>query len=162
MLNELLKMKELKVLLLVLMMSVLGGNVVFAQDEEISDEDLRKYAIMSQSINYMKKDISIEINKMIKAQEGMTGQRYKELAATKGDEAKLVDIGAKDYEKQFITLIDEMMEDRKEALKMVNSELATKMVGDKGRVYKKIKADLKTDEALQARYDTILSQVGGE
>ncbi len=55
-----------------------------------------------------------------------------------------------------------MMDDRKEAIKTVNSELATKMVGDKGRVYKSIKAALDEDEALKARYEAILSQVKGE
>ena len=154
-------MKKVKLLFAALMLTVLSGGMALAQDE-ISDSDLRKYAILSEAIDYMKKDISTELNKMIKAQEGMTGQRYKELAATKGDEAKLAEIEAKDYEKQFIALIDEMMEERKEAIKTVNSELATKMLGDKGRVYKKIKAELGSDEELKARYEEILAEVQGE
>ena len=67
-------MKGLKVLIMTITVSVLAGNLVMAQDE-IADSDLRKYAVLSQSIEFMKKDISIELNKMIKAQEGMTGQR---------------------------------------------------------------------------------------
>lgn len=154
-------MKGVKTLILMILISVFAGNLAVAQDE-ITDADLRKYAIMSQSIEFMKKDISIELNKMIKAQEGMTGQRYKELAATKGDEAKLTAIEAKDYEKQFIGLVNNLMDERKASIKEVNSELATKMVGNKGRTYKKIKADLKTDEALNARYEVILAQVSGK
>ena len=154
-------MKDMKLLFLVFGMLIFGGNVAFAQDE-ITDDDLRKYAILSEAIDYMKKDISIELNKMIKAQEGMTGQRYKELASAKGDEAKLDAMEAKDYEKQFIALVDELMEDRKEAIKAVNSDLATKMVGDKGKIYLQIKADLETDEALKARYEAILAQFQGE
>jgi hypothetical protein len=99
---------------------------------------------------------------MIKAQEGMTGKRYKELAATKGDEAKLAAIEAKDFEKQFIALVDKLMDERKASIKEVNSDLATKMVGNKGKTYKKIKADLKTNEALKARYEVILAQVSGK
>ena len=154
-------MKEIKTLILTIVISVLAGNLVMAQDE-VTDADLRKYAVMSQSIEFMKKDISIELNKMIKAQEGMTGQRYKELAATKGDEAKLAAVDAKDYEKQFMALVTKLMDERKASIKDVNSELATKMVGNKGKTYKKIKADLKTDEALLARYEIILSQVSGK
>jgi hypothetical protein len=135
--------------------------MAWAQNE-ITDQDLRKYAILSQSIEYMKKDISVELNKMIKAQEGMTGQRYKELASAKGDEAKMDEMGAKDFEKKFMSLVNDMMDDRKEAIKSVNSELATKMVGNKGKVYKSIKAALKEDEAVKARYDAILAQVKGE
>ena len=154
-------MKGIKMLILTITMSVLAGNLVMAQDE-ITDADLRKYAVLSQSIEFMKKDISVELNKMIKAQEGMTGKRYKELAGTKGDEAKLTAIEAKDYEKQFIALTTKMMDTRKASIKKVNSELATKMVGNKGKTYKKIKADLKTDEALNTRYQVILSQVSGK
>ena len=154
-------MKAVKMLIVTIIMSVLGGGFAMAQDE-ISDADLRKFAIMAQSIEYMKKDISIELNKMIKAQEGMTGQRYKELAGTKGDEAKLAAIEAKDYELQFMGLVDKLKDERTASIKKVNSELATKMVGNKGKIYKKIKADLKTDEALKARYDVIASQVSGK
>jgi hypothetical protein len=154
-------MKGIKLLVLTIMMSALAGNLAMAQDE-ITDTDLRKYAVMYQSIEFMKKDISIELNKMIKAQEGMTGKRYKELASTKGDEAKLAEIGAKDFEKQFIELVNKLKEERTASIKEVNSDLATKMVGNKGKIYKKIKADLKTDEALKARYETILTQVSGK
>ena len=41
-------------LILTIMISVLGGNLVMAQDE-ITDVDLRKYAIMYQSIELMKR-----------------------------------------------------------------------------------------------------------
>ena len=154
-------MKGFKISIMTIMISVLAGNFVLAQDE-IADSDLQKNAVLSQSIEFMKKDGSIELNKMIKAQEGMTGQRYKELAATKGDEAKLAAIDAKDYEKQFIELVDKLKEERKASMKQVNTELATKMVGNKGKTYKKIKAQLKTDEALNARYEVILAQVSGK
>ena len=154
-------MKGIKMLIFTIMISVLAGNLAIAQDE-ITDNDLHKYALMSQSIQFMKKDISIELNKMIKAQDGMTGQRYKELAATKGDEAKLATIEAKDFEKQFIELVNELKEERIASIKQVNTELATKMVGNKGKTYKKIKADLKTDEELKARYEVILAQVSGK
>lgn len=154
-------MKLIKNLMLAVVVSLVG-NVALAQGEEITDTDLRKYAILTKAIDYMKKDISIELNKMIKAQEGMTGQRYKELAATKGDEAKLAAIEAKDFEKQFLGLVTDMMNDRKEVIKNVNSELATKMVGDKGKLYKLIKAELKANEELKARYEAILAQVAGQ
>lgn len=154
-------MKGYKMLIMTILISVITGNLVMAQDE-ITDSDLRKYAIMSQSIEFMKKDISIELNKMIKAQEGMTGKRYKELAATKGDEAKLAAIDAKDYEKQFIVLVNKMKDERTASIKKVNSDLATKMVGNKGKTYKKIKSELKTDDTLSARYEVILAQVSGK
>ncbi len=154
-------MKGIKMLILTSVISVFASNLAMAQ-EEITDNDLRKYAILSQSINLMKKDISIELNKMIKAQEGMSGKRYKELAATKGDEAKLAAIDTKDYENQFMALANKMMDERKASIKQVNSDLATKMVGNRGKTYKKIKAELKSDEALNTRYEVILAEVSGK
>jgi hypothetical protein len=154
-------MRGVKMLVMLMVIGMMATNVTYAQDE-IADIDLRKYAILNQAVDFMKKDISVELNKMIKAQEGMTGQRYKELAATKGDEAKMAELGAKDFEKQFIDLANKMKEERIASIKIVNSELATKMVGNKGKLYKKIKADLKTDEALKARYTAILSEVSGK
>ena len=154
-------MRGVKMLIMLMVIGMMATNVTYAQDE-ITDVDLRKYAILNQAVDFMKKDISVELNKMIKAQEGMTGQRYKELAATKGDEAKLTEVGAKDYEKQFLDLANKMKEERIVSIKTVNSELATKMVGDKGKLYKKLKTDLKEDEALKARYDAILAEVSGK
>ena len=54
------------------------------------------------------------------------------------------------------------MEQRKASIKQVNTDLATKMVGNKGKTYKKIKSELKANEALSARYAVILSEVSGK
>ena len=153
-------MKLLKVGMLVLSALFMTNVSAWAQ-EEITDDDLRKYAVQSQVITYMKKDISLEINKMIKAQEGMTGQRYKELASTKGDATKLAAIDAKDFEIKFLELTNNLKEERIEAIKSVNSTLATKMVGNKGKTYKSIMAALKEDADLNARYEAILAQIDG-
>lgn len=143
-------------------LAILGlmlAKPAIAQDDQFTDKDLRKYALMSEVIDLMKKDISIELNAMIKSQEGMTGARYKELAATKGDKAKLAEVGAKEFEIQFIGLVDDLKAKRTAAIKTVNQELATKMVGDKGKTYKAIKAALKEDSDLKSRYDQILASI---
>ncbi len=149
----------MKFMAAVCMLSMVSAGV-FAQDEtEITDDQLYRYAIMQEVINLMKKDISTEVNKVIKAQEGMTGQRYKELAVTKGDEAKLQAIEAKDWEIQFLKQIDDFKSTRIASIKTVNSELATKMVGDSGKTYKNIKNMLKSDEGLKSRYDSIFTSL---
>jgi len=130
--------------------------------ESITDDDLRKYALLDEVIDLMKKDLSAEVNAMIKSQEGMTGQRYKELAATKGDADKLTTIEAKDYEIKFLELIDKLKDERIQAIKTVNQELATKMVGDRGKTYKAIKSALVSDADLKARYDAIVGSLQDE
>ena len=127
--------------------------------EEITDEQLRRYGLLTEIIDLMKKDISVEVNKMIKNQEGMTGKRYVELSKTKGDEAKLTELNASDFEKQFLGLTDKLTTERKDAIKTVNTALATKMIGDKGKTYKGIKAALKEDPSLKERFDAILGQL---
>jgi len=138
---------------------MLASHVSFAQDEEITDEQLRRYALLQDVINVMKKEISVELNNMIKEQEGMTGQRYKELLATKGDEAKMSEIKAQDYEKKFYQITEDMKNERIEAIKTVNQELATKMLGERGKVYKKIEDALENDPDVKARYEAILKKI---
>ncbi len=146
------EVKKIAVFCVVTLMSF----TAMAQDE-ITDKDLMRYAMMQEVINYMKKDISIEINGMIKAQEGMTGRRYQELSKTKGDEAKLAELEALEWEIKFLEQTDKFKNDRIDAIKSVNTDLATKMVGNKGKTYKAIKAGLKEDESLKVRYEAILA-----
>jgi len=130
-----------------------------AQDDEITNDQLRRYALLQEVIDIMKKEISVELNDMIKAQDGMTGARYKELASTKGDEGKMAEIDAKDFEKQFYQLTEDMKNERIEAIKVVNQELATKMLGERGKVYKRISDALDSDADVKTRYDAIVAEL---
>lgn len=137
----------------------IAGNSAVAQDEEISNEDLRRYALMMEVIDAMKQEISDITNEMIRNQEGIDGRRYMELAKAKGDEAKLDAMGAKDFEKKFMTVITKEQEERKEAISDVVQILATKMLPGGGSTYKAIRDGLKSDTALKGRYDTIAAQL---
>ena len=132
-----------------------------AQEAEASIEDdaLYRYALMQEVVALMKKDISTEVNKMIKAQEGMTGQRYKELSMAKGNEDKLAAANVQEWELKFLKQIDDFKAERIDAIKVVNTELATKMVGDKGKSYKAIKEELAGNADLKARYDDIAASL---
>jgi len=147
---------------LLLFFSLVIAGRLAAQENEINQDDLRKYALLNEVIDLMKKDLSAEVNNMIKSQEGMTGQRYKELAATDGDETKLSEIEAKDYEVQFLKLVNDLKAERIEAIKLINQELATKMVGDRGKTYKNIKSALNSDSALKEQYDGIVALLKNE
>jgi len=123
--------------------------------QDITDEQLYKYALLNTVVDEMKAEISSVVNDMIKNQEGIDGNRYVELSKAKGDEAKLAELNANDFEKKFLDLVEKEKNERIEDLKTVNSILATKMLGDGGKVYKSIKSALKSDEELSARYDQI-------
>ncbi len=150
-------MKTIKrAVLATLFLGLILANSAKAQDE-ITDEQLRKYAVLQEVIDLMKKDISVEINAMIKAQDGISGKRYVEISKTKGDEAKLAALNATDLEVKFLQLTNDLKNDRTDAIKTVNTELAIKMLGEKGKVYKRIKGALASDEALKTRYDAIVA-----
>ncbi len=152
-------MKTIKrAVLATLFLGLILANTAKAQDE-ITDEQLRKYAVLQEVIDLMKKDISVEINAMIKAQDGISGKRYVEISKTKGDEAKLAALNATDLEVKFLQLTNDLKNDRTDAIKTVNSAIATKMLGNKGKVYKKIKNALAADEAVKARYDAIVAVI---
>jgi len=137
---------------------VILGNGSYAQDK-IKDDDLWKYAMLNEVIDLMKKDLSAEVNNMIRVQEGMTGPRYKELAQTKGDTNKLAAIDAKNYEIKFLELINGLKDERTKAIKVVNQELATKMLGNRGKTYKAIKSELDSNADLKSRYEGIVASL---
>lgn len=150
-------MKKFKVLFFAL--AIMTGSAYAQEDGGITNEELWKYALMTEVIEQMKKDINTAINDMIKNQEGIDGKRYLELAKTKGDDAKLAEINATDFEKEFLQLVEDEKEKRIDAIKTVNQELATKMIGDQGRTYKAIKEALAGDAELKSKYEALQGQI---
>ena len=150
-------MRKIKFIIGALLIGI-TANVALAQ-EEISDENLRRYALMMEVVDGMKKEISVITNDMIRNQEGIDGKRYKELSKAKGDEAKLVELGANDLEKQFMLLVYKKQEERIEAIGEVVSILANKLFTGGGKVYKSIKSQLESDEALKSKYDGIVAKI---
>ena len=69
------------------------------------------------------------------------------------------EINAQEFEIKFFQLTEEMKNDRIEAIKLVNQELATKMIGGRGKVHKAIREALEKDAELKARYEAILADV---
>lgn len=156
------KMNLLKNMLMTMMLLAASVVAVQAQDDEISDEDIRKYALLTEVIDQMKKEVSSVVNDLIRNQEGINGQRYLELAKTKGDTDKLAAIDAKDFEVKFLELVETVKSERMESIKTVNQELATKMLGNNGRVYKAVKAAVESDPTVKAKFEEALAEIKGE
>lgn len=152
-------MRKVSLLFAGILMMLFTVNQVKAQDAEISDENLYRYALMMEVVESMKKEISDKTNEMIRDQEGMTGQRYLELAKTGGDEAKLTAIEAKDFEKKFFELVNNMQEEHKEAISDVLNTLANKMINGGAKNYKAIRDALDSNADIKARYDAIQQQI---
>lgn len=151
-------MRKISVIVAGMMMMLCSVSQVQAQDGEISDENLRRYALLMEVVDAMKQEISDNTNQMIKDQEGMTGQRYLELAKGEGE-------AAKEFETKFMEVVTKMQDDRKEAISTVVQVLATKMLPDGGKTYKEIKDAIANNADVKARYDAIqqkIASAGGE
>jgi len=141
----------MKKLTLVLIL-IYGFGFSYAQ-EEITDDDLKAYAIANAAVKSITSSISPMVNDLISKQEGMTGQRFKELQDANGNADKLAAIEAKDWEMKFLETINGEIDERKEAAKEIINLMAKYAMG--AAKYKAIRAGLANDAALQARYAPI-------
>ncbi len=146
-------MKKLVISISAMVLFMMTGMHVQAQD--VTVEDVKNYAVIELAKNSIVAGISPMVNDLISKQEGMTGQRFTELQATKGDAAKLTAINALEWETKFLTMVNEQIEKRKEAAKDVVNLLANNAMGaDK---YKATKAALSTNADLKAKYDSYMA-----
>ncbi|WP_375577638.1 hypothetical protein ABWH96_11300 [Marivirga tractuosa] len=135
----------------------LNSTAVMAQDSEITDKDLYNYALLMQVIEQMKAEVSPAIQALIEEQEGFDTKRYSELQSAGDNEAKLKELGANDFEVQFMGLIIKEKEKRTDAIKEALNLLAKSMVGVQN--YKNIKQTLSVDPDLKAKYDEITTRI---
>ena len=130
-----------------------AGFDVVAQDE-ITDEDLKNYAIIELAKNSITSQISPMVNDLIAKQEGMTGQRFSELKGTKGDKAKLDAIKALEWEVKFLDVVNKQIAKKTSAAGEVVKVLASNGLG--AAKYKAVKAALKSDPEVKSKFDAIL------
>jgi hypothetical protein len=130
-----------------------------AQDG-ISDEDLRKYAILMDSIDDMKQSLLKKMGDMVKNNEGMTNARYNELSKAIGDEAKLQELKATEEEIAFINQVNEAKTQGTENITETFQTMAKDFIGVE--TYNEVKNALASDSEVKARYDQILAEVGSE
>ena len=86
-----------------------------AQDE-VTDADIKNYAIIELAKRSITTGISPMVNDMIEKQEGMTGQRFQELQ-------KSTD-GAEEWEVQFLGVVNKQIDKKKKVLGFLFNESA--------------------------------------
>lgn len=135
------------------MLLVVGFSNANAQD--VTDEDIKNYAIIELAKNSITGGISPLVNDMIEKQEGMTGQRFQELQKTKGDKAKMTAIEAQDWEIQFYELVNKQIDKKKKAATDVVKLLAANAMG--GAQYKAAKAAIASNPDMKSKFDGYLA-----
>ena len=138
--------------LLAAVVTVVTVGFTNAQSDEITDENLRRYAMMMEVVDAMKSEISVITNDFIKKQEGIDGKRYLELSKGQGE-------AATEFEQKVMAIITEKQDDRKKAIQDVVKILASKMFTGGAASYKAIKGALGSDADVKARYDAILASI---
>ena len=134
---------------------------VLAQDIEVSDDELMKYAVVMNKIDSMKNDMKVKYNDMIKNEESMNGgRRFKELKSANGDEAKLAEIEATEEEIATFNGIQEEYAKMTANFKEVYPSLIKDDLG--AAVYNKVKKALKADPDLKTKYDEILNSLSSD
>ena len=144
-----------KAVLALVMLAFVSVNAAQAQD--ITDADLKDYAIILLAQQSITEKISPMVNDLIAKQEGIDGNRYAELnAAAKGNVDKLP-ADATDFEKQFYSIVQKRVDKKTKAAKTVLNTLATNGLGAKK--FKAIRSAIKTDSDMKAKVDAIMASL---
>jgi hypothetical protein len=126
-------------------------------DATITDDDLRKYAEVMDSVETMKETLLSDISTKIKSNGKIKVSRYNQLSKAVDDEAKLKELKATPEEIAFVKEVGTMKTEGAAKISETVESLATDYVGTEK--YNKIKSSLEIDTAMRTRYDKIVSEM---
>lgn len=136
-------------------------TTVYAQDEEITTEDLTAYAELMLKVDSMKVSAKNEFSEMVKSHELMDGgRRYNELKKAMGDDEKLAEIEATEEE---IAAYNELSEFNSKASTEIKAAFGSLVKDGMGaRKYNAVKRKLKSDEATKAEYEALYESLSAD
>ncbi|MCK5281535.1 MAG: hypothetical protein KAK04_23450 [Cyclobacteriaceae bacterium] len=127
---------------------LLAVGFTSANAQDVTDEDLKNYAIIELAKTSITSGISPMVNDLIAKQEGMTGQRFQELKKGEGEPAE-------EWETQFIAVVNKQIDKKKKAATDVVKLLASNAMG--ATTYKATKAAIKSDPDMKAKFDVYVT-----
>ena len=146
------------------LMSVVCGVMVwsaplFAQDAaQVSDEELKKYAVAMDSISELQAVLAGKIKEMVTTNTtGVTAARYNELFKIINDEGKLIEANATPDEIRFVKEVITKREEGTAKIKETYQLLAKEYVG--ATSFNKVKKALASDEGLKTKYQTMIDEL---
>lgn len=156
--NNLKQLKIFSVMLFSIIAFTSQFNAAQAQDEEITDEELKTYAVVMDSIDAMKATIQKELNDLIQSEELMDGGRkYVEIQGAADDSVKLKELEVTDEEMMVYNNIQAKYEEMTNEFKENYTTLIKDDLG--GTAYNKITKAINSDAAVKSRYQEILAEV---
>jgi hypothetical protein len=152
-------MKKLT-LLAFLMIGLLSSNA-YAQEaaEEITEEELMKFAAMEDSVTAFYEMKNEEIFEMIKNHEVIEPARYNEIKAAWGNDAKLGEISITDEERAaYQGILDSM-----ESVKQQVTELKVSLIKDEEvlgvPIYNKVNRAYKENPEIKEKVDSLTAEL---
>jgi hypothetical protein len=128
-----------------------------AQTAEITDEDLKKYAVTMDSVEAMQESLREIVAEAVRSNTVMPIPRYNELFKLTDDEAKLKEANATEEEIAFLKQIDDLRKVNIERINATYQTLAKDYVGLKA--FNAIRKSLQSDQELKARYDNVSKDI---
>jgi len=147
---------KIKVLFLFFVASMMSSMAI-AQDDAITDEDLKKYAVAMDSIENMKGHLIETITEMVKGNEEVTASRYNELSKIIDDETKLAEAEATEVEIAFVKSVAAKKVEETAKINEAFQSLAVDYIGAK--TYNAVKKALKEDEEIIAKYKALTEEL---
>ena len=141
--------KFTKVVVAMLMLAFVSTSL--KAQEDITDADLKDYAIILMAKKSITDKISPMVNAQIAAQEGIDGKRYAELNKSAKGKVEKLPADATDFEKQFYEIVQKRVDKKKAAASKVVNTLASNGLGAKK--YKAIRNAIKSDDDMKAKID---------
>lgn len=128
--------------------------LVQAQTTKVTKDELRKYAIASDSLRKLTEQFSQVSLKTVNDPK-IPVTRQQQLAQTQGDSLKLVQIKATPYEKAYLKKVRQQRYLESSAFRDKYAAVINDYVGSD--LYTRITSQLKNDRALKHQYDSITS-----
>lgn len=133
------------------------STMAIAQDDAITDEDLKKYAVAMDSIEIMKGHLIETITEMVKGNEEVSASRYNELSKIIDDTTMLTEAEATEVEIAFVKAVATKKEEETAKINEVFQSLAVDYIGAK--TYNAVKKALQEDEEIIAKYKALTDEL---
>jgi hypothetical protein len=141
----------------------LGAFAQEAGSEEVSEEDLKKYAAMEVKTAQFVAAKTDELRKMIVENEIFQGgARYNEIKAAWGDEAKMTEANVTDEEKAAYQAVQDFQSSLTDTVKEYKTELIMDEEVLGAGTYNKVLAATKEDPAIKEKLDQLINELKEE
>jgi hypothetical protein len=131
---------------------------VSGQDSDaVTDEELKNYAVLMDSIEDMRQSLLSDMSESIKNNDQISAARYNELSKIIDDSVKLQSASATEAE---IAAIKKVVANRDEGAAQIQETfkaLVKDLLGASS--YNKVKNALKSDAELKSKYESLLAEI---